>query len=132
MSEVPKEAAPTPRHSRVGLFAPFGIALLALAMWSVWWAVLIERVESGLNDRIATLREAGWTVTYGAQQVNGWPFRASVRLRDGANSRHSTFLCQMWELAEAPVVNTSAACTLAEAAAGGTPNASSTDAEMTP
>lgn len=82
MSEVPKEAAPTPRHSRVGLFAPFGIALLALAMWSVWWAVLIERVDSGLNDRIATLREAGWTVTYGAQQVNGWPFRASVRLRD--------------------------------------------------
>ncbi len=81
-AEVPAESAPAPRHSRTGLFAPVGIALVALALWSVWWAVLIERVETGLNDRIAALRGAGWTVTYGAQQVNGWPFRASVRLRD--------------------------------------------------
>jgi hypothetical protein len=82
MTDLPPDPAPPPRHSRKGLIAPFGIVLIALALWSVWWAVLIERVDSGLNDRIAALREAGWTVTYGALQVNGWPFRASVRLRD--------------------------------------------------
>jgi len=81
-AEVPAEGAPAPRHSRTGLIAPFGIVLVALALWSVWWAVLIERVDSGLDARIAGLREAGWTVTYSARQVNGWPFRASVRLRD--------------------------------------------------
>ncbi|MNN17215.1 hypothetical protein D3C81_1303920 [compost metagenome] len=50
----------------------------------------------------------------------------------GRNSRHSTFLCQAWLPAEAAVVKTSAAWTLAEAMAGGTPSASSTEDEMTP
>ena len=39
---------------------------------------------------------------------------------------------QAWLPAEAAVVKTSAAWTLAEAVAGGTPNANSTEDEMTP
>ena len=53
----------------------------------------------------------------------------------GANRRNKaqlTFRCQTWDPAEAAVVNISAACTEAEAAAGGTPKDKSTDDETTP
>jgi hypothetical protein len=50
----------------------------------------------------------------------------------GVNRRQFTFLFTAWEPADAAVVNTSAACTLAEAVAGGTPKASRTVEEITP
>jgi len=50
----------------------------------------------------------------------------------GANSRQFTFLFTACDPAEAAVVKTSAAWTLAEAVAGGTPTASNTVDEMTP
>ncbi len=50
----------------------------------------------------------------------------------GKNRRQLTFLWAMCEVAVAAVVNTSAAWMLADAAAGGTPKAISTEEEMTP
>ena len=48
------------------------------------------------------------------------------------NSRQFTFLCSVWLIPEAPVVKTSTAWTLAEAAAGGTPRLISKVLEITP
>ena len=48
------------------------------------------------------------------------------------NSFQFTFLCRVWLIPEAPVVNTSTAWTLAEAAAGGTPRLTSRVLEITP
>jgi hypothetical protein len=79
VSETPP--APAPRHSRTGLFAPFGIALAALALWTVWWVILIGRVETRVTEGIDGLRAAGWTVRHGGLDINGWPFRASVTVR---------------------------------------------------
>jgi hypothetical protein len=50
----------------------------------------------------------------------------------GANSFQFTFRCQAWEPAEAAVVKTSAAWTVAEAVAGGTPTLSRTVEDTTP
>ena len=50
----------------------------------------------------------------------------------GTNSFQFTFRRQAWDPAEAAVVKTSAAWTLAEAAAGGTPTLSRTVEETTP
>ena len=50
----------------------------------------------------------------------------------GANSFQFTFLLTVCDPAEAAVVKTSAAWTLADAVAGGTPNDNRTVEEMTP
>ena len=51
---------------------------------------------------------------------------------NGTNSFQFTFLLTVCDPAEAAVVKTSAAWTLADAVAGGTPNDSSTVEEITP
>ena len=71
-----------PRHKRSGLFAPIGLFLIALMGWSVWWFVLAGQVRERLDQRIETLRSAGWDVAHSGASVAGWPFRVRIGARD--------------------------------------------------
>lgn len=70
--------APPPRHKRSGLFAPIGLFLIVLVLWSVWWFVLAGQVRNQLDARIASLKGQGWDVAYTGMGVSGWPFRVRV------------------------------------------------------
>jgi hypothetical protein len=70
-----------PRHKRTGLFAPIGLFLIALVIWSGWWFYLAHQVQARLEARIQAMRDAGWTVAYSGLGTSGWPFR--VRLEAG-------------------------------------------------
>lgn len=73
---------PQKKHSRAGLYAPFILVLVVLAIWSVWWFVLAGQVRERVDARAQSLRDAGWTVQYKAAGVGGWPFRTRLALRD--------------------------------------------------
>ncbi|MFC0634409.1 DUF2125 domain-containing protein [Brevundimonas balnearis] len=79
MTDTP--TTPPPRHSRKGLFAPVGIALIALTLWTGWWIFLVRTVETRLVERVEALREAGWDVQYADLNLSGWPFRVRAEAR---------------------------------------------------
>ncbi|CAL1693036.1 hypothetical protein MMB232_03219 [Brevundimonas subvibrioides] len=70
-----------PRHKRSGLFAPIGLFLIALAVWSGWWFYLAHQVQTRLVAQVEAMRGSGWTVAYTGLGTSGWPFR--VRLEAG-------------------------------------------------
>ncbi|WP_396595177.1 DUF2125 domain-containing protein [Brevundimonas sp. R86498] len=70
--------APAARHKRSGLFAPIGLFLIALVLWSVWWFVLAGQVRDRLDLQVEAMRAGGWDVAYTGLNTTGWPFR--VRL----------------------------------------------------
>ncbi len=70
---------PSPiRHKRSGLFAPIGLFLIALVVWSVWWFVLAGQVRDRLDVRIEAMRASGWDIAYSGRTLSGWPFRVRV------------------------------------------------------
>ncbi|MDP3403935.1 MAG: DUF2125 domain-containing protein [Brevundimonas sp.] len=70
--------APPIRRNRSGLFAPIGLFLIVLVLWSVWWFVLAGQVRERLDAQVEALRAGGWDVAYTGLGTSGWPFR--VRL----------------------------------------------------
>jgi hypothetical protein len=73
---------PAPRHSRRGLFIPLIVVLALLVAWTGWWFVLTQRIEQEVLARAEGLREAGWTIQHGRIEIDGWPFRARLAMRD--------------------------------------------------
>lgn len=69
------------RPSRLGLYLPLGLALVALAAWTGWWFYLAGQIERHLELRVAALTEAGWTVEHGGVSTTGWPFRARIAVK---------------------------------------------------
>jgi hypothetical protein len=74
MTEIAK------RPSRKGLYAPFIIVLIALAVWTGWWMFLTRQIDGRLETQVQTLRQDGWDVRYGGKRITGWPFRTHVEL----------------------------------------------------
>ena len=74
------EAAETlaPRHSRVGLFAPFVLLGLVALAWSVAWFVIRQRTTEGLDAWLAAEAAAGRRWTCADRSVGGYPFRIEV------------------------------------------------------
>ena len=77
-SAEPSLAAPKPSR-RLWLLAPYVLAVLLLAGWSVGWFVVKGRIESGLDRQVQALRTAGWTVALADRRVSGFPFRLHFR-----------------------------------------------------
>lgn len=69
------------RPSRLGLYLPLGLALVALAAWTGWWFYLSGQIERHLELRVAALTEAGWTVEHAGVSTTGWPFRARIAVK---------------------------------------------------
>ncbi|MCA0367776.1 MAG: DUF2125 domain-containing protein, partial [Proteobacteria bacterium] len=68
------------RHSRRGLYAPFILVLVALAVWSGWWLYLTRQIDGRLEAQAQVLRQAGWEVRYAGKSIAGWPFRTRLGL----------------------------------------------------
>lgn len=66
------------RHSRTGLYLPFILVLIVVAVWSGWWFYLAQQVQQRLDAQAASLRQAGWTVAYTHGGIGGWPFRTRL------------------------------------------------------
>ncbi len=83
------ETAPK-KHSRAGLFVPFILVGIVLAVWTGWWFWLASQVEQRLEAQVASLRQAGWTVAYSEPTTTGWPFRTRVEMQHVSIAAPST------------------------------------------
>ena len=74
------DASTTKRPSRKGLYAPFIVVLIALAVWTGWWFFLTRQIDGRLEAQVQTLRQDGWDVSFAGKRITGWPFRTHVAL----------------------------------------------------
>lgn len=84
--------APARRKSRAGLYAPFILLLIALAVWTGWWFWLAGQVRERFEAQVADLNRAGWTIQHARTDIGGWPFRVRVstgQTRIAAPSGHA-------------------------------------------
>ena len=80
------------RPSRWGLYAPFILLLVALAVWTGWWFYLARQIETRLDGEVARLNETGWSIRRADTRLSGWPFRTRLALSHvtvAAPSRHA-------------------------------------------
>lgn len=76
------DPAPPRKPRRLGLYLPFIIALVALAIWSGVWVQAKGRLEAGVEAQAKTLREAGYDVSWSEARYSGYPFRLDVEMTD--------------------------------------------------
>mgnify|MGYP000990089554 FL=1 len=74
-------SAAAPHHSRKGLIIPFAIVAVGLILWTGWWFVLTQQIESRMEARIAALQQGGWTIEHAGISTTGWPMHARVTIR---------------------------------------------------
>ncbi len=74
---------PTERHSRRGLFIPFIIVGIALALWTVWWFWLANEAKSQLQTRLDRLQASGWSVEHAGISASGWPLHTRLTVKEG-------------------------------------------------
>src|ERR1700722_17760736 len=48
------------------------------------WHLAVQQMRVGMADWVAARRAAGWTVSNSAAEAGGWPFAATLTLRDVA------------------------------------------------
>lgn len=71
------------RHSRRGLFIPFILVGILLAVWTVWWFWLAHEAHGRMEGQFERLRGSGWTVEYSGISASGWPLHTRLTVRDG-------------------------------------------------
>lgn len=49
---------------------------------AVLWYIAVRRLEAGFAAWAARCKDAGWTVTHARASAGGWPWAATMRLRD--------------------------------------------------
>jgi hypothetical protein len=74
----PKAARKAPR--RLWLITPYIVLVLLLGGWGVYWFVARTALESGMDARAESLRNAGYVVELGDRRIEGFPFRMKVHL----------------------------------------------------
>src|SRR5689334_4624738 len=78
---VPEQASGG-KHSRLGLYLPFAIALVAIVAWSAAWVMARRQVETRLDAAVADLSRAGYQLTWKERKLGGYPFRLDVTLTE--------------------------------------------------
>jgi hypothetical protein len=71
-------AARKPR--RLGLYIPWGLAVLLIVGWSLVWVWMIGEAGRRLDAAAAGLRKAGWQASWTSRRLGGYPFRLDVDL----------------------------------------------------
>ncbi|WP_374470989.1 DUF2125 domain-containing protein [Phenylobacterium sp.] len=72
---------PPPRkHSRLGLYIPFGIALLVVVAWTILWLWARGEARTRMDAAVADLKQAGYEVSWEDRSISGYPLRLSVTL----------------------------------------------------
>jgi hypothetical protein len=72
------DAAPSRKASRLGLYAPWGLAVLLAVGWSLAWVWLSHQTAQRLDAGATRLRAQGWTVAWSARRIGGYPFRLDI------------------------------------------------------
>jgi len=70
----------------MGLYAPFGLALVAVVAWSGFWVYLHAQAGARMDTGAEALRAAGYDVAWKERRITGYPFRLNVTLLE-ANVR---------------------------------------------
>ncbi|WP_321488064.1 DUF2125 domain-containing protein [uncultured Hyphomonas sp.] len=96
------------KRSRLGLFLPFVLLLLAVGAWSAWWHVASSRIDQAVDEWIAQQEAKGAGFTYASRQMGGYPFRFELAFdqpaytgRPGEASwagDRAEFVMQAWNL----------------------------------
>lgn len=68
------------RANRFWLWAPYVVLLLALLAWTGVWLAMKARLEAAFEAEAARLRAHGYTASWSALRVSGWPFRLHLTL----------------------------------------------------
>lgn len=78
---VPDPATPR-KFSRIGLYAPFAIAVAVALAWSAAWLWAKGQAQSQLDQAVADLGRAGYQLSWKERQIGGYPFRLDVTLTE--------------------------------------------------
>lgn len=74
---------PPPRkHSRLGLYIPFGIALLVVIAWTVLWIWARGEARVRMDAAVEDLKRAGYELSWKERGIGGYPFRLNVTLTE--------------------------------------------------
>ncbi|WP_395670600.1 DUF2125 domain-containing protein [Phenylobacterium sp.] len=74
---------PPPRkYRRLGLWLPFAAAFVLALAWSGLWVWARGEAERQLDASVASLKQAGYDVSWKAQRIGGYPFRLNVALTE--------------------------------------------------
>lgn len=65
---------------RLGLYLPWGFAVVLVVGWSLAWVWMIGETGRRLDAAVAGLRAAGWQVSWTDRRLSGYPFRLDVDL----------------------------------------------------
>ena len=72
---------PARKSGRMGLYAPFLLALLVSLVWTGMWIWLRGETIRQMDAATAALRKAGYEASWAERKVTGWPFRMDVVLK---------------------------------------------------
>lgn len=78
------DPVPPRKPRRFWLYFPFVLTLIGAAAWSVAWAWARDKINEGLAEETARLRNAGYDLSWRDQTVGGYPFRLDVTLLDAS------------------------------------------------
>jgi hypothetical protein len=76
------DSPPRLRNRRLGLYGPFILLLIVVIAWSLGWLWMRDRVYRDLDAFRATMRQAGYDLTWRSGSVWGYPFRLDLSLSD--------------------------------------------------
>ena len=74
--------APPRKPRRLGLWAPFGLALVAVVALAAAWFWMRGEVEQRLESTRTALTALGWTMDWDRCSISGFPFRLDVTLEN--------------------------------------------------
>ena len=76
----PSAAPQAVKHRRFWLWAPYVLVLIAFIAWSGVWFVASLRIGAELDSQAEALKGRGYTASWSALKVSGWPFRFDLTL----------------------------------------------------
>jgi hypothetical protein len=68
--------------SRLGLYIPFGLLLLAAVAWSAAWIWARGEARARMDAAVETLKAAGYEISWKERGIGGYPFRLNVTLTE--------------------------------------------------
>jgi hypothetical protein len=68
--------------SRVGLYAPFAVAVVLIIAWSLGWLWLKSEAERRIDSAAASLRAGGGQIAWASRHIHGYPFRLDADFTD--------------------------------------------------
>jgi hypothetical protein len=71
---------PPREFRRLGLYLPFLLLLVAIAVWSAFWIWARGQVLTRLDAAVRSLGHAGYELSWSQREVGGYPFRLDVTL----------------------------------------------------